>query len=155
MTMSKVLKEYQQLLSNLLQLMSVQAEVVVSEDKANEAWLFNIQADEETGLLIGNRGETLYALQYLLGIIYRQKVGAWQRMVVNVGDYREKQEDYLKQLAFQALERLQETGQPQFLYSLTPGQRRVVHLALSTEKGIVTESEGEGSERCLVIKKAE
>jgi spoIIIJ-associated protein len=72
--------------------------------------------------------------------------------VVNVGDYREKEEDYLKSLAASTAQRARETKEPQNLYNLKPWQRRIIHLALSEEKDLTTESMGEGEERYLIIK---
>ena len=72
-------------------------------------------------------------------------------MVGNVGDWREKQEEHLRILAKEAAERAKETGNPQPIYNLTPSQRRIVHMELTNDKEVVTESTGEGDERYLVI----
>lgn len=150
------MKEKTEILKNLveelLSLMSTQAKAEVDYDKENEAYVVDIDAGDETGLLIGKKGETLGSLQAILGVMFKQKTGEWNRVVVNVGDYREKEEDYLKSLASGAAARAKETGEPQSLYNLKPWQRRIIHLALSNEKGIETESLGEGEERYLVIK---
>lgn len=140
------------LADELLGLMSVSAKADVSLDKENEAYIVNIDGGEETGLLIGKKGETLASIQTILGVLFKQKTGEWSRVVVNVGDYREKEEEYLKNLAATAASRAKETGEAQNLYNLKPWQRRVIHLYLSEDKGIETESVGEGEERYLVVK---
>ena len=142
----------QGLADKLLELMGTKAKAVVSEDKENEALKVDIETETETGLLIGRHGETLDALQVILGMMLFQESKEWSRIVVNVGDWREKQEDQLKSLALQAAERARETGEPQSLFNLNASQRRIVHLILSEEKDIETESSGEGKERFLVIK---
>ena len=139
-------------LKEILKLMGTKAKPSVSFDKENEAVVVDIETADETGLLIGHRGETLNALQAITGMIIRRKTGEWSRVVVNIGDWRAKQEDYLKGLASQAAERAMETGEPQPLYNLTPAQRRTIHLSLSEEKDIETESHGEESERYLVVR---
>lgn len=126
-------------------------ETVVSQEE-DGVFKVDVKTEEHTGLLIGGKGETLAAIQSFLGIAMKQKTGEWIKIYVNVGDWREKQEDYLKNLANQAAARAQETGQPQNLYNLNAGQRRVVHLALSQDTDLVTESLGEGQERYLVVK---
>ena len=73
-------------------------------------------------------------------------------MAVNVGDWREKQEDYLKSLALSALSRARATNEPQPLYNLNASQRRTIHLYLSSEKDVETESFGEGKERYLIVR---
>lgn len=137
----------------LLESLLVKAEIEVLEDVANDAFRINISSASETGLLIGKRGETLFSLQYVLGLIYKQKTGEWKRIIINVGDYREKQEDYLKGLAKQTADRARETGEPQSLYNLTPAQRRIIHMTLAEEGDIVTESQGEDRDRYLIVKK--
>lgn len=121
-------------------------------DQENDSLVVTVEGGDETGLLIGRKGETLSSIQTVLGIALKQKVGDWHRVVVNVGDYREKEEDYLKNLATSAATRAKETGEPQPLYNLKPSQRRIVHMFLSEDKEVTTESVGEGEERYLVVK---
>jgi spoIIIJ-associated protein len=150
--MEKNVKILQKLADELLALMSTKAKAGVSYDKDGEALMVNIDAGDETGLLIGKKGETLLGIQTILGFLLKQEVGEWVRILVNVGDYREKEESYLKDLAASTAQRAKETGEPQNLYNLKAWQRRVIHLALSEDKNITTESEGEGEERFLIIK---
>jgi spoIIIJ-associated protein len=135
----------------LLKLMKTNVEVKISEDKNNEAIMVDIQTEDEVGLIIGNRGRTLNSIQTLLGMMYRQETGEWQRILVNVADWREKEQDRLEQLAQQTAERARTSSEPQYLYNLTSAQRRIVHLVLSGEKDIETESLGEGRDRYLVV----
>lgn len=150
--MKNKIKKLQDLTEEIMSLMSTNAKAEASYDKENEVFVVNIDAGDETGLLIGKKGETLSSIQTILGILLKQETGEWNRVVVNVGDYREKEEDYLKSLAASTAQRAKETGEPQSLYNLKAWQRRVIHLALSTDGGVTTESEGEGEERYLVIK---
>jgi spoIIIJ-associated protein len=136
----------------LLELMGTKAEATVSEDKETESVVIDIKSDDETGLLIGSRGDTLNSLQTIIGMIFRNKYGDWQRILVNVSDWRERQEERLKELADQSAERAIETNEPQTLYNLTPAQRRIIHITLSKNKKIETESVGEGRERYLIVK---
>jgi spoIIIJ-associated protein len=139
------------LAEELLKELGSKAQVEVSEDKDNEAVVVNIKTDDETGLLIGHHGETLLSIQGALGLMLRQKIGEWIRIVVNVGDWREKQEEHLRVLAQEAAERAKETGEPQPIYNLSPAQRRIIHIELGGDDKITTESTGEGEERYLVI----
>ena len=150
--MQNNVKILQKLADELLSLMATKAKAEVSYDKDNEVFNVNIDAGDETGLLIGKKGETLLGIQTILGFLLKQKIGEWNRLLVNVGDYREKEESYLKDLAASTAQRAKETGEPQNLYNLKAWQRRVIHLTLSEDKSITTESEGEGEERYLIIK---
>lgn len=133
--------------------MGIETEVVVAE---NEGY-FHITLAEcgTSGLLIGKQGETLYSIQMILSFILKNKLGEEIKLVLDVGGYREKQKGYLESIAEKSYEKLMETGEPQFLYNLNPSQRRVVHTYLSEKSGVATESEGEGEDRKLVIKKTE
>lgn len=150
--MKKEIKELQSVVDELLKLMAVSVGGSVSYDKENEAFVVDIEDGPETGLLIGKKGETLSAIQSFLSLSFKQKTGDWKRIVVNVGDYREKEEEYLKNLAASTADRAKETGEPQNLYNLKPWQRRIIHLYLSEDKTVQTESMGEGNERYLVVR---
>lgn len=140
------------LVNNILEMMGTKAKATCELDEENKVLTVNVETQDETGLLIGRRGDTLNALQMVLGIITKQQTGEWTRVEVNVGDYRQKQEDYLKNLAKETAQKVKETGEEQPIYNLTPAQRRVVHLKLSTDETVETESVGEGEERYLVVR---
>lgn len=145
-------KTLKDLTDQLLSLMSTKATAEVSFDKENDSYTVNINGGDETGLLIGKKGETLLSIQTILGILLKQKTGEWKRVTVDVGDYLEKEEGYLKNLAESTASRAKETGEPQNLYNLKPAQRRIIHMELSKDSSISTESVGEGEERYLVVK---
>lgn len=135
----------------LFDLMMVKVKVDVDFDKKDEAFVVNVDAGDTTGLLIGKRGETLLSIQNILAVLFKQEQGEWKKIVVNVGDYRQKEEEYLKNLATSTAERAIETNSPQNLYNLKPWQRRVIHMFLSENKEVTTTSEGEEEERYLII----
>ncbi len=145
-------EEIRKISEKLLELMGTKAKPHVSEDVKNDAVVVDIETSDEAGLLIGSRGDTLNSLQTIIGMIFRQKTGEWQRILVNISDWRERQEERLINLAQQAAQRATETQEPQTLYNLNASQRRVVHLALAEDKDVETESKGEGRERYLVVR---
>jgi len=140
------------LTEELLDKMGIKAEFEVLEDKESGSLLVNISSEDEKGLLIGKRGETVSSLQMILGLMLKNKLDEWRRVEVNVGDWKERQEDYLESLAEKTADRVKETGQPQSLYNLTATQRRLVHLKIKEIGGVASESEGEGRDRFLVVK---
>lgn len=152
MAEKKEIEILKKLAEELFALMGTKVTLDVSWDKGNEAYDVNVDAGEETGLLIGRKGETLTSIQTILGFLLKQKTGEWARVLVNVGDYREKEEDYLKNLAESSAQRALETGDAQSLYNLKPGQRRIIHMYLAENKDVETESLGEGLDRYLVVK---
>ncbi|QQS39054.1 KH domain-containing protein [Candidatus Woesebacteria bacterium] len=135
----------------LLRLMGSGADLEVKEDSVNDAILVDIKTEKESGLLIGSRGETLLALQTVISMIYKSKTGEWVRVLINVADWREKQNEKLNHLAVTSAQRAAETGEDVPLFNLSPAQRRIVHMALVDNKEVETESVGEGQDRHLVI----
>jgi spoIIIJ-associated protein len=82
----------------------------------------------------------------------KQETGEWVRVSLDVDGWKDKQDQYLKDLAVQAANRARTTGEPQNLYNLNPSQRRTIHMHLGQESGIHTESHGEGEGRYLIVK---
>lgn len=146
-------KETLELVEKLLELLDVKAEVTVETGKDEEGATASIiiNPEEEAGLLIGSHGSTLNALQSFISLSLKQRTGDWVRIMVDVGDWRQKHDEQLEDLAKSSAARARETGESQHLYNLSPGQRRVVHMALAEEKEIETTSEGEGPGRYLVV----
>ncbi len=135
---------------DLLKRFEVTGAVSVVTDETG-AYRVNIET-EETGLLIGYHGKTLESFQILLTIIVSKKLESWVKVYVNVGDYREKREEALMLIAQRAAERALTLGRPVELARLSPSERRIVHLTLSGDSRIETESIGEGSDRILMVK---
>ena len=146
-----LVKACKDLTEKLLALLGTKATADINYDEENDSFNVDIKTDQEAGLLIGKKGETVNSLQNFLALAIRQKTGVWHRVLVNVADWREKQELRLEQIALQAAERARETGEPQNLYNLAPSERRIIHLFLAKEKDIKTESVGVGEERYLIV----
>ncbi len=134
---------------DLLKRLGISGDVTIDTDESG-AYRVNIET-EETGLLIGFHGRTLESFQMILGMIVAKKLGTWERVYVNVGDYREKREEALMYMAQRASERAITTGRPVELSHLSAAERRVIHLTLSGDERVSTESVGEGRERKLII----
>jgi len=134
---------------DLLHKLNVEASVSVSE--AEEGYSLNIQTPE-SGLLIGYHGEVINSLQVLLAIIVYKKLKVWVRIIVDVGDYRLKREETIKRMALDKAEEVKRTGQSATLNSLSPLERRIVHMTLAKDSDVYSESEGEGNNRRLTIK---
>jgi spoIIIJ-associated protein len=149
--MKEKIEILKKLTEELFALMKTNATVSVDFNKEDGVFVVDINAGDETGLLIGKRGDTLLSIQNILAVIFKQKTGEWEKIIVNVGDYRQKEEEYLKNLAKTTVDRAIETGSAQNLYNLKAWQRRVIHMALADNKDITTTSEGEGEERYLII----
>lgn len=144
-------KTVQKITDDLVQKLGADVGVEVVKDKDNEAIKVNLMSDEDAGILIGRKGENLFALQSVIGMIVKNQTGDWARIVLDINDWRAKEQDNLEQLAEETAERAVETGETQRLYNLTPSQRRIVHMKLSENKDITTESSGEDADRYLEV----
>jgi spoIIIJ-associated protein len=140
----------QQIVEELLGKLEIAGTVSVTTDETG-AFRVGIET-EETGLLIGHHGKTLESLQLILGIMVSKSLGRWVKAYVNVGDYREKREETLMHMAQRAADRALALGRPVELSRLTPAERRIIHLTLSGDDRIETESMGEGDDRILLVK---
>jgi spoIIIJ-associated protein len=135
---------------DLLQKLDISGAVSVDIDEA-DAYRVHIDT-EETGILIGYHGKTLESFQIILTLIAAKTLGSWAKVYVNVGDYREKREESLMYMAQRTADRVIESGRPIELAHLSPAERRVIHLTLSGDERVETESQGEGDNRILIIK---
>lgn len=107
-------------------------------------------SDQESGMLIGHHGETISALQRMLNISFREKVGE-KRVVVNINDYKEQREEVLKNMARRFADRALESGSDQVLPFLPANERLIIHMELKNNDQVETHSEGEGAQRRLIV----
>ena len=109
-------------------------------------------ASDELGLLIGRRGETLGALQYLLNVVTRHHYGEANHVFsVDVEGYKRRRERSLVEMARRVAAEVRDTGDVITLEPMKPAERRIVHLTLSEEPGVTTESVGSGNERQVEV----
>jgi spoIIIJ-associated protein len=135
---------------SLLNKAGIDADVEVKA--AEEGLNVHVNASENA-LLIGKHGNTLSSLELVLSLIVAKKVGEFQRIILEVGGYREAREDYLTDLANRLREEVLATGAEKQVRGLKPWERRIIHMHLGESEDIVTESGGEERDRILVIRK--
>jgi spoIIIJ-associated protein len=108
-------------------------------------------SEQDKGLLIGRRGETLAALQFMVNLLLGARTDLWARVVVDVDSYRLRRKEALTSLAERMAERVLAQRQPFPLEPMSPYDRRIVHMALAEHPQVMTESTGEGEQRRVVI----
>ena len=106
---------------------------------------------EYGGILIGRRGETLGALQFIAGLLTSRRAERRVRVVLDAEGYRERRSRLLRDIALRAAERAQRYRQPIFLDPMVPAERRIVHMTLADHPGVSTHSVGEGDSRRVVV----
>ncbi len=136
-------------LQHILQYMNIRAAVQV---RSTNPLILNIQGiNENLGLLIGRRGETLAALQLLVSLIVGHRTKHRMRITIDAENYRERREENLRSLALRVAQQVRNYRRSIALEAMPPHERRIVHIALAESKDISTESIGEGDERRVVI----
>jgi spoIIIJ-associated protein len=131
-------------LAQIIGLMKLDAQVAVAG-----AGRLAVSGDKR-GMLIGRRGQTLDALEYLINRIISREVRA-ERVTIDAEDYRERRRESLEALAHSLAERVRRRGRPLSLNPMSPRDRRIIHLALQGESSVVTRSTGDGHYRRLII----
>lgn len=105
----------------------------------------------ELGALIGRHGTTLEALQYLVGVINSRRGLVEHKIIVDIEGYRERRESRLRRLAQRTANEALREGQEIALEPMSAGDRRVIHLALSSNASVSTFSEGDEPDRCVIV----
>jgi spoIIIJ-associated protein len=136
------------LVENVLSAMGLTGEVSVFENE--EGVQLEIRG-EKMGVLIGRRGETLNALQYLVGLAVNRSESEKRRVQLDVEGYRKKREETLRELALKLAEKAKRRGRNVVLEPMSSQERRVIHMALKGRNDIYTFSEGEEPFRKIVI----
>ena len=149
---SEVVKVGYDVLSTLLNKMGVSADVYLREPYTgdDEGPVFEIEGDD-SGLLIGTRGETLRSLQFIVSFLVSRKMGERTNLMVDVEGYQQRRYDSVANLARRVAQRVAQRGRSIPLEPMPPNERRQVHMALADRSDVVTESDGYGDRRKVVI----
>lgn len=142
-------------LQELLAHMHVRARVAArwaeaSGEDEERPLILNLQGDD-LGMLIGHKGETLSALQYLSRVIIARRMGKGVNVIVDVENYKTRREEQLRRLARRIADQAVQQGRTLSLEPMPPNERRIVHLALRDRSDVSTESVGEGRSRKVTI----
>ena len=139
----------QEFLQELTKLMNVPVSVAVSTDEEGNVHV-NMEGDT-LGILIGRRGETLDALQYLTSLQVNKGKNDYTRVTLDTENYRAKREEALIRLANRMANRCQKTGRKVSMEPMNPYERRILHSALQDHPAVTTHSEGDEPNRHVVI----
>ena len=136
------------LLDGILQRISLECKVTVNETP--EKIILDIEGDN-SGLLIGKRGQNIDALQYLLNKAINKFDNGHKMILIDSGEYRKRREEFLLGLAEKIRERVKKTLKPVSLAHMNAHDRRIIHMVLQEDESLITQSRGEGKYRKIVI----
>ncbi|MBM4330231.1 MAG: protein jag [Deltaproteobacteria bacterium] len=135
-------------LQDLLHLLGMETEVELKDEP--ERILLRIKGDG-SGLLIGRKGQTLDALEYLINKIVHKGAEDKKRIIVDTENYRSRREESLANLAHRLADKAKELGRPVTISPMNAHDRRIIHLALQDDKALRTRSTGTGLYRKIII----
>ncbi|MCM8901656.1 protein jag [Caldicoprobacter algeriensis] len=149
-TVKKSIKdEIKEFLSRVLELMGIEARIEITEEKSQ---IMVKLSGQNMGLVIGRRGETLDALQYITNLAVNKSRNDCKRIIIDTEEYRSKREETLRKLAKRLANKVQRTKKSIVLEPMNPYERRIIHSTLQNHPYVTTYSEGEEPYRKVVIK---
>lgn len=141
----------EEFINGLIKKMGLNAVAGITEQDGKTV---NIEiAGEDTAVLIGRRGDTLDAIQYLTGLVVNKGSEDYIKIMVDAENYRRKREITLEKLARRLANNVIKSGKPITLEPMNPYERRIMHAALQSNPKVETYSEGVDPKRCVVIRK--
>ena len=137
-------------LNNLFKAMDIETKVNIEYDQENGNMDIDIEGPD-MGILIGKRGQTLDALQYLISLFVNKKSESYIRVKLDTENYRARRKDTLENLAKNIAFKVKRTRRPFTLEPMNPYERRIIHSALQNDRYVATRSEGEEPYRKVVV----
>ena len=128
-----------------------ESEITIEEFEGDEGEIILDVSGENVGTLIGRHGRTIDALQVVVSAMTTKKMGVRYPLSVDVEGYKHRRRQKVIDIAQRAASRAERTGRPVALKSMSPQERRIVHMALRDVEGVTTTSEGSGLHRHVVI----
>ena len=145
----QTIKAVEQFLKDTLKAMDMDVEITSSIDE--DGALYVDMKGEHMGILIGKRGQTLDALQYLANRVANKHQAGYVRVKLDTENYRARREETLKQLAKNIAHKVKRNRRPVVLEPMNPYERRIIHSALQSDPYVTTHSEGEDPYRKVVV----
>lgn len=145
----QTIKAVEQFLKDTLKAMDMDVEITSSID--GDGALYVDMKGDHMGILIGKRGQTLDALQYLANRVANKHQAGYVRVKLDTENYRARREETLKHLAKNIAHKVKRNRRPVVLEPMNPYERRIIHSALQSDPYVTTHSEGEDPYRKVVV----
>lgn len=113
----------------------------------------SVPSSHLNGFLIGQRGETLRSLQFLIATTLKNRGAELSRVNLDIADYKAHRYERLEEQAKEWMNQVMETGKPMDLPAMNAAERRVIHRMISDYSELTTHSEGEGRDRHIILEK--
>ena len=126
-------------------------DITLTSHEEDEETVYELSTAESHGALIGRHGETLDSIQYLVRLFANKNTQGKKKISLNVGDYREKRAESLKEFAARSASQVLKYGRNVKLDPMNPYERRIIHTAIQAIEGVTSHSVGYDDERRVVI----
>lgn len=137
---------------NFLKEMFIAMGLIVNvETKLKDRQLEIKISGDDMGIIIGKRGQTLDAVQYLVNLVVNKGTAPYISVTLDTENYRERRKETLETLAFNLAKKVKHTGKNVVLEPMNPYERRIIHSALQNDRYVTTYSEGDEPYRNVVI----
>lgn len=137
-------------LNKVFRAMELEVEILISQDEEGKVFEVDLKGSD-MGVLIGKRGQTLDALQYLTNLAVNKNAEEYVKVKVDTEDYRKRRRETLENLAKNIAFKVKRTKRPISLEPMNPFERRIIHSALQNDKFVSTHSEGIEPYRHVVV----
>lgn len=142
------LEEAEAFLSKVLTKMNL--DITIEKEQHEEHAILNMVGGE-LGIVIGRRGQTLDALQYLVNIVANRRAEAHYRIILDAENFRQRRKETLENLALRLAKKVIRSGKETVLEPMSPADRKVIHMKLQNDDRVVTYSRGTEPNRRIVI----
>ena len=126
-------------------------DIEITSHEEDEETVYELITEESHGALIGRHGETLDSIQYIVRLFANKHTDGKKKVSLNVGDYREKRAESLKEFAARSASQVLKYGRNVKLDPMNPYERRIIHTAIQNIEGVTSHSVGYDSERRVII----
>ena len=142
-----------EILESLLEKMNIDGSVRDIKEGETKVYV-ELDSNSSSGLIIGKKGKTLEALQFMVNLMINNTTGSDKKIILDIESYRDKREKALKKMSKDMAVKVVRSGRPLTLEPMNPFERRLIHLTLQNDKRVVTKSEGQGIYRKIRISPA-
>ncbi len=141
------------ILNNIINSTGLDADVYVRDQMEEGSIVFELEG-QDSGLLIGRRGETLSSLEFLVRLMASKTLDKRANIMIDIEDYKLRRKEKLENIAKKTAEKVSKTGKRISLEPMSAADRRIIHMTLAESKNVNTQSRGEGMQRKVVINPA-
>ncbi len=138
------------MLTELLNKMGIEGGVKDLKEGETKVYV-ELESKNSSGLIIGKKGKTLEALQFMINLMINNNTGTDKKIILDIESYRDKREKALKKMSKDMAFKVIKSGRPLTLEPMNPFERRLIHLTLQNDKRVTTKSEGQGIYRKIKI----